>query len=64
MTLNDTSGGREVFNDDQASGHVITNGGGNPTGPEIDIDVFSKNGVTQDVCGYSKSALLNPERRI
>lgn len=83
VTLNDTSGSRAVFNDDQESGHVITNGGGivtngtqvesesiitvraldtngNPTGLEIDIYVFSQNGVTQDVWGYATSAPLTP----
>ncbi len=32
--------------------------GGNPTGPEIDIYVFSQGGVTQDVWGYASSAPL------
>ncbi len=83
VTLNDTGGNRNVFNDDQETSHVITDGGGivangtqvesesiitvraldsngNPTGPEIDIYVFSQNGVTQDVWGYGTSAPLDP----
>lgn len=83
VTLDDTSGSPDVFDDDQRSGHVITNGGGivtngtqvesefiitvraldgagNPTGPQINIYVFSQNGVTQDVWGYSTSAPLEP----
>lgn len=82
VTLNDTRGDRNVFNDDLESRHVIADGGGivangtqvesesiirvraldgdgNPTGPEIDIYVFSKNGVTQDVWRYSTSAPLD-----
>ncbi|WP_170398404.1 Hint domain-containing protein [Ruegeria arenilitoris] len=83
VTLDDTSGSPDIFDDDQETGHVITDGGGivtngtqvesesvitvraldingNPTGPEIDIYVFSQNGVTQDVWGYSTSAPLVP----
>ncbi|WP_170764839.1 Hint domain-containing protein [Ruegeria lacuscaerulensis] len=83
VTLDDTSGSSDVFDDDQESGHVITDGGGivtngtqvesesiitvqaldtngNPTGPTIDIYVFSQNGVTQDVWGYGTSAPLVP----
>ncbi|WP_051927608.1 Hint domain-containing protein [Ruegeria halocynthiae] len=83
VTLDDTSGGPNVFNDDQPFGHTITDGGGivangtpvesesiitvraldsngNPTGPEIDIYVFSQNGVTQDVWGYGTSQELTP----
>ena len=83
VTLNDTSGGADAFNDDQTFGHVITNGGGivangtpvesesiitvraldtngNPTGPEIDIYVFSQNGITSDVWGFATSAPLTP----
>jgi hypothetical protein len=76
ITLDDTSGGNNVFNDDQANGHQITDGGGlvaddqiveseshifvraldadgNPTGPTIDIAVFSQGGVTQNVWGFA-----------
>lgn len=83
VTLDDTSGSPNVFNDDQEAGHVITDGGGivddgtqvesesvitvraldtngNQIGPEIDIYVFSRNGVTQDVWGYGTSAPLEP----
>ena len=83
VTLNDTSGGTDTFNDDQTFGHVITDGGGivadgtpveaesiitvraldsngNPIGPEIDVYVFSQNGVTSDVRGFATSAPLTP----
>ncbi|WP_170575804.1 Hint domain-containing protein [Ruegeria atlantica] len=83
VTLDDTGGSPNVFNDDQEDDHVITDGGGlvangtqvesesiitvraldengNPTGPEIDVYVFSQNGVTQDVWGYGTSEPLEP----
>ncbi|SHF03471.1 Hint domain-containing protein [Ruegeria intermedia] len=81
ITLDDRSRGQaaqNVFNDDQPSRHVITDGkgmvangtqvesesiitvraldaNGNPTGPEIDIYVFSQNGQTSNVWGYATS---------
>ncbi len=83
VTLNDTGGGGNRFNDDRASDHVITNGGGivsngteveaeslitlraldgsgNPTGPTITITVFSQNGQTSNVWGFSATSPLQP----
>lgn len=83
VTLDDTSGSPNVFNDDQEAGHVITDGGGIvadgtqvesesiivvraldengvPTGPEIEIYVFSQNGITSDVWGFATSEPLTP----
>ncbi|WP_170754436.1 Hint domain-containing protein [Ruegeria lacuscaerulensis] len=83
VTLDDTSGSPDIFNDDQAGGHIITDGGGivadgtpvesesiivlraldgdgNPVGPEIEVYVFSQNGVTSDVWGFATSAPLDP----
>lgn len=74
ITLDDTRGGGNRFNDDQENNHVIVDGGGivdpgtgvesesriflrqldengNPFGPEIEIFVLSKDGVTSDVWG-------------
>ncbi|WP_174149355.1 Hint domain-containing protein [Leisingera sp. ANG59] len=81
VTLNDTGGGQNRFNDDQEDDHVITDGGGivavgteveaeshirvrqldsggNPTGPEVIIYVFSQNGQTSNVWGFATSAPL------
>ena len=71
----------DVFNDDDESNHIITDGGnlvangtevesesyhfvreldtnGNPTGPVIQITVFSQNGQTTNIWGMSTSAPL------
>ncbi len=83
ITLDDTGGGADTFNDDQSGSHTITDGGGivangnqvesesiitvraldgsgNPTGPNIDIYVFSQNGSFGDVWGFASSELLEP----
>lgn len=81
ITLDDTGGGRNRFNDDRPGDHVITDGGGlvadgneveaesiivlraldgsgNPTGPEIDVYIFSQNGNFSDVWGFGLSEQL------
>ncbi|MEL7259302.1 MAG: Hint domain-containing protein [Pseudomonadota bacterium] len=81
VTLDDTGGNVDTFEDDNTAGHNITDGGGivangtpveaeslifvraldsfgNPTGPTITITVFSQNGVTGDVWGFSPDIQL------
>ncbi len=76
VTIDDTGGDPDVFEDDNAAGHSVTDGGGivsngtpveaeslifvraldingDLTGPTITITVFSQNGVTGDVWGFS-----------
>ncbi|MFQ6547434.1 Hint domain-containing protein [Aestuariibius sp. 2305UL40-4] len=83
VTLEDTGGDPDVFEDDDGENHVITDGAGlvedgtqvesesviliqavdadgNLTGPVIQLIVFSQNGVTQDVWGFSTTAPLEP----
>ncbi|WP_299587317.1 Hint domain-containing protein [uncultured Tateyamaria sp.] len=81
ITLDDTSGDPDVFEDDQSGGHTVVDGaglvangngveaesliqvraldaGGNQVGPVITITVFSQNGNTGDVWGFSSDAPL------
>ena len=76
VTIDDTGGDPDIFEDDNTAGHSVTDGGGivsngtpveaeslifvraldingNPTGPTITITVFSQNGVTGNVWGFS-----------
>ena len=82
IELDDTGGSSDVFDDDQAGSHIITDGGGivadgnsvesesiinvraldingDPTGPEIQIFVFSQNGAFGDVWGFSSDMPLD-----
>ncbi|WP_415920833.1 Hint domain-containing protein [Tateyamaria sp. SN6-1] len=81
ITLDDTGGDPDIFEDDQSGSHTITDGGGivangaaveaesiiqvraldqngNPTGPVINITVFSQGGQFSDVWGYATDAPL------
>ncbi len=81
VTLDDTGGSPNIFNDDQPGSHIITDGGGivqngnpvesesiirvrlldgggNQTGPIIEIYVLSQNGNFGDVWGFSSDIPL------
>ncbi|WP_300057883.1 Hint domain-containing protein [uncultured Roseobacter sp.] len=81
ITLNDTGGNRNVFEDDRPNQHRIVDGkglvadgtrvesesiirlrqlddDGDPTGPVITLNVYSQNGNTSDIWGYSTTSLL------
>ncbi|WP_299687071.1 Hint domain-containing protein [uncultured Tateyamaria sp.] len=81
ITLDDTGGSVDTFEDDQSGSHTITEGFGmvpdgaaveaesiiqlraldslgNPTGPTINITVFSQGGVTGNVWGFATDTPL------
>ncbi len=83
VEIDDTSGDPDVFEDDQAFGHTVIDGGGlvadgngveaeslinlreldsngNPTGPVIQVTVFSQNGQFFNIWGLSTAATLTP----